>query len=124
MKDSKPLSFPAGRLWWDCSGLTLVLMLGLGDCVELRGGEVCLELVRSGMKNFGFRSKKGILPFGSSINQVRDSSYRINFQPGYGIQDKDLGEIHKAASAGNVVKVQQVLLLGKNGLNDREKMNR
>ena len=97
-------------------------MLGLGDCVELRGGEVCLELVHSGMKNFGFRSKKGISPFGSSINQVRDSSYRINFQPGYGIQDKDLGEIHKTASAGNVAKVQQLLLLGKNGLNDREKI--
>ena len=99
-------------------------MLGLGDCVELRGGEVCLELVHSGMKNFGFRSKKGISPFGSSINPVRDSCHKINFQPRYCIRDKDLGKIHKAAIVGNVAKVQQILLLGKNGLNDRDKMNR
>ena len=36
MKDSKPLSFPAGRLWQDGSGLLLVLLLGLGDCEEPR----------------------------------------------------------------------------------------
>ncbi|XP_055002897.1 ankyrin repeat domain-containing protein 26 isoform X2 [Sorex araneus] len=44
--------------------------------------------------------------------------------PGYYVRDKDLGKIHKAASAGDVAKVQQVLLLGKSGLNDRDKMNR
>ncbi|XP_055987992.1 ankyrin repeat domain-containing protein 26 [Sorex fumeus] len=44
--------------------------------------------------------------------------------PGYHVRDKDLGKIHKAASAGDVAKVQQVLLLGKSGLNDRDKMNR
>ena len=75
MKNSKPLNFPVGRLWWDCSGLTLVLLLGLGDCVELRGSEVCLEPVCSVMKCSGFRSKKGIWPFGSSINPVRDCGY-------------------------------------------------
>ena len=36
MKDSKPLSFPAGRFWQDGSGLTVVLMLGLGDSEEPR----------------------------------------------------------------------------------------
>nr|CAI9694814.1 unnamed protein product [Rangifer tarandus platyrhynchus] len=75
-------------------------------------------------KIFGFRSKKGILPFGSSISPGRDGSHRINFQPGYRIRDKDLRKIHKAASMGNVAKVQQVLLLGKSGLNDKDKMNR
>ncbi|KAM9682885.1 uncharacterized protein ACBT57_002204 [Dama dama] len=75
-------------------------------------------------KTFGFRSKKGSSPFGSSISPGRDGSHRINFQPGYRIRDKDLGKIHRAASVGSVAKVQQVLLLGKSGLNDKDKMNR
>ena len=84
-----------------------------------------LELVGSVTKKiFGFRSKKGISPFGSSINPVRESGHRINFQPGHCIRNEDLGKIHKAASIGNVAKVLQVLLLGKSGLNDRDKMNR
>ncbi|KAI4562288.1 hypothetical protein MJT46_011250 [Ovis ammon polii x Ovis aries] len=74
-------------------------------------------------KSFGFRRKKGISPFGSSVNPVRDSGHRINFR-GPCIQDEDLGKIHKAASVSNVAKVQQVLLPRGNGLNDREKMNR
>ena len=36
IKDLKPLSFPAGRLWRDGSGLPVVLVLGLGDCDEPR----------------------------------------------------------------------------------------
>ncbi|XP_070631072.1 putative ankyrin repeat domain-containing protein 20A5 [Bos indicus] len=86
---------------------------------------MCLESVGSAMKkSFGFRSKNGVSPFGSSINPVRDSGHGINFQPGYRIRDKDLRKIHEAAIVGNVAKVQHVLLFGKNGLNDREKMNR
>ncbi|XP_010827910.1 PREDICTED: putative ankyrin repeat domain-containing protein ENSP00000383069, partial [Bison bison bison] len=80
MKDSKPLSFPAGRLWRGGSGLLVLFVLGLGDCEEPR------------------------------------ERYRI--------RDKDLRKIHKAAIVGNVAKVQHVLLFGKNGLNDRDKMNR
>ena len=88
-------------------------------------GEVCLESIGSAMKKiFGFGSKKGVLPFGSSINLVRDSGHGINFQPRYHIQDNDLRKIHKAAIVGNVAKVQHVLLFGKNGLNDRDKMKR
>nr|XP_020747113.1 putative ankyrin repeat domain-containing protein 19 isoform X1 [Odocoileus virginianus texanus] len=76
-------------------------------------------------KLFGFGSKKGVSsPFGSSISSGRDSGDGINFQPGYHIRDKDLRKIHKAATVGNVAKVQQVLLIGKNDLNDRDKMNR
>ncbi|XP_040104366.1 ankyrin repeat domain-containing protein 26-like isoform X4 [Oryx dammah] len=75
-------------------------------------------------KIFGFGSKKGESPLGSSISPGRDGGHRIHFQPGYRIRDKDLGKIHKAAIVGNVAKVQQILLLGKNGLNDRDKMNR
>ena len=86
---------------------------------------MCLESVGSEMKKiFGFGSKKGESPSGSSINPVRDSSHGINFQPGYRIRDKDLRKIHKAAIVGNVAKVQHVLLFGKDGLNDRDKMNR
>ena len=33
-------------------------------------------------KIFGFRSKKGVSPFGSSINPVRNSRHGVNFQPG------------------------------------------
>ena len=66
---------------------------------------MCLESIGSAMKKiFGFRSKKGVSPFGSSINSVRDSGHGINFQPGYRTQDKDLRKIHKAAIVGNVAK--------------------
>ncbi|XP_073657667.1 ankyrin repeat domain-containing protein 26 isoform X6 [Tursiops truncatus] len=75
-------------------------------------------------KIFGFGSKKGESPFGSFTSSRRESGNRINSRPEYHIRDKDLGKIHKAASVGNVAKVQQILLLGKNGLNDRDKMNR
>uniref|UniRef100_A0A8C3W0H2 Uncharacterized protein n=1 Tax=Catagonus wagneri TaxID=51154 RepID=A0A8C3W0H2_9CETA len=45
-------------------------------------------------------------------------------QPGYHIRDKDLGKIHKAACVGDVARVQQILLLRKSGLNDKDKKNR
>ncbi|XP_070646096.1 putative ankyrin repeat domain-containing protein 20A5 [Bos indicus] len=60
----------------------------------------------------------------SRVWTVRDSGHGINFQPGYRIRDKDLRKIHKAAIVGNVANVQHVLLFGKNGLNDRDKMDR
>ncbi|XP_047610883.1 ankyrin repeat domain-containing protein 26-like isoform X1 [Phacochoerus africanus] len=75
-------------------------------------------------KIFGFGSKKGESPLGSSTSPGREGRNRSNSQPGYHIRDKDLGKIHKAASVGNVARVQQILLLRKNGLNDRDKMNR
>ena len=66
---------------------------------------MCLESVGSAMKkSFGFRSKNGVSPFGSSINPVRDSGHGINFQPGYRIRDKVLRKIHEAAIVGNVAK--------------------
>ena len=61
----------------------------------------------------------------SSIGLGRNRGHRrTSFQPGYHIRDRDLKKIHKAASVGNVAKVKQILLLGKNGLNDRDKKNR
>ena len=89
-------------------------------------GEVCLESIGSAMKKiFDLRSKKGKSPLGSFTILGRDRGHhRTSFQPGYHIRDRDLGKIHKAASVGNVAKVQQVLLLGKNGLDDKDKMNR
>ena len=84
-----------------------------------------MESIGSAMKKiFGFGSKKDVSPFGSSINPVRDSNHGINFQPRYRTRDKDLRKIQKAAIVGNVAKVQHVLLFGKDGLNDRDKMNR
>ncbi|XP_065773186.1 ankyrin repeat domain-containing protein 26-like, partial [Muntiacus reevesi] len=61
----------------------------------------------------------------SSISLGRDRGHRkTSFQPGYHIRDKDLGKIHKAASVGNAAKVRQVLLLGENVLNEKDKRNR
>ncbi|XP_024857111.1 ankyrin repeat domain-containing protein 26 isoform X1 [Bos taurus] len=76
-------------------------------------------------KIFGYRSEKGESPLDSSISLGRDRGHRrTSFQPGYHTRDRDLTKIHKAASVGNVAKVQLVLLLRKNGLNDKDKKNR
>ncbi|XP_058388576.1 ankyrin repeat domain-containing protein 26 isoform X5 [Diceros bicornis minor] len=91
-----------------------------------------LKPVGSAMKKiFGFRSRKGESPRGSLTSRRRAgagvghaSSAGVNSRPGYHLRDEDLGKIHKAASVGNVAKVQQILLLGKSGLNDRDKLNR
>ncbi|XP_070319307.1 putative ankyrin repeat domain-containing protein 20A5 isoform X4 [Odocoileus virginianus] len=126
MQDSKPLSFPAGRLWRDGSGLPLVLVLGLGDCKEPRGSRGVFGVCRlCDEEDFWLQEKKGVSPFGPSISLGRDRGHhKTSFQPWYHIRDKDLRKIHKAASVGNVAKVQQVLLLGENGLNEKDKMNR
>ncbi|XP_071071575.1 ankyrin repeat domain-containing protein 26 isoform X2 [Dasypus novemcinctus] len=72
---------------------------------------------------FGFGSKKGEPPPASGSPR-RDGGPGPGVESGYLLRDRDLGKIHRAASSGNVAKVQQILLLGKNGLNDRDKMNR
>ncbi|XP_012889220.1 PREDICTED: ankyrin repeat domain-containing protein 30A isoform X2 [Dipodomys ordii] len=82
-------------------------------------------------KIFGFRTK-GPVPLGSSGGaRPRRSSAGFGSgtaknpgAPGYSVHDKDMGKIHKAASVGDVAKVQHILLLGKNGLNDRDRRNR
>uniref|UniRef100_H0XHI8 CCDC144C-like coiled-coil domain-containing protein n=1 Tax=Otolemur garnettii TaxID=30611 RepID=H0XHI8_OTOGA len=45
-------------------------------------------------------------------------------EPRYHIRTRDLGKIHKAASRGQVDKVQQLLLLGKSRVNDRDSNRR
>ncbi|XP_045389229.1 ankyrin repeat domain-containing protein 26 isoform X5 [Lemur catta] len=76
-------------------------------------------------------SKKGESPLASFSSRRRtgagvacEHGNGVYSQPGYHVRDRDLGKIHKAASLGQVVKVQQILLLRKNGLNDRDKMSR
>uniref|UniRef100_A0A8C6MQR9 Ankyrin repeat domain 26 n=1 Tax=Mus spicilegus TaxID=10103 RepID=A0A8C6MQR9_MUSSI len=80
-------------------------------------------------KIFGFRSK-GPSPLGPS---ARPRSNCVGFGresasgshvPRYHIHDKDMGKIHKAASVGDVAKVQHILILGKSGVNDRDKKDR
>ncbi|KAM5236503.1 ankyrin repeat domain-containing protein 26-like [Ctenodactylus gundi] len=44
--------------------------------------------------------------------------------PRYRLRDRDLGKIHKAASAGDSARVQHLLILGKNGVNDRDRKRR
>ncbi|KAG8515054.1 Ankyrin repeat domain-containing protein 26, partial [Galemys pyrenaicus] len=72
-------------------------------------------------KVFSLKSRKGWWFWGSSINPqphiagVKSANSR---QLGYSdIQDEDLGKTHKAAVAGDVARVQEILLLGKSGLN-------
>ncbi|XP_076796502.1 ankyrin repeat domain-containing protein 30A isoform X2 [Arvicanthis niloticus] len=80
-------------------------------------------------KIFSFRSK-GPSPLGPS---ARPRSNCVGFGresvsgshvPRYHIHDKDMGKIHKAASVGDVAKVQHILILGKSGVNDRDKKDR
>ncbi|XP_038175081.1 ankyrin repeat domain-containing protein 26-like isoform X3 [Arvicola amphibius] len=80
-------------------------------------------------KIFGFRSK-GPSPLGpparprnNSVGFGRESA-RGAHMPRYHIHDKDMGKIHKAASVGDVAKVQHILILGKSGVNDRDKKDR
>nr|XP_020831696.1 ankyrin repeat domain-containing protein 26-like [Phascolarctos cinereus] len=76
-------------------------------------------------KFFSFGSKRELSPSRASFVPRRDSGVRV-FGPnsGYLLRAKDLGKIHKAASVGDVAKVQYLLLLGKAGVNDRDKVNR
>lgn len=82
-------------------------------------------------KIFGFGNRKGKSPLGSltsprskGVGMMAETGNTVPLGPGYHIRDKDLGKIHKAASVGDVAKVQQLLLLRINGLNDRDRMNR
>uniref|UniRef100_A0A4X2M9Q7 Uncharacterized protein n=1 Tax=Vombatus ursinus TaxID=29139 RepID=A0A4X2M9Q7_VOMUR len=79
----------------------------------------------SARKILGFGSRRELSPSRASFPPRRDSGVRA-FGPnsGYLVRAKDLGKIHKAASIGDVAKVQQLLLLGKSGVNDRDKVNR
>ncbi|XP_074051385.1 uncharacterized protein LOC141494158 [Macrotis lagotis] len=66
--------------------------------------------------------KKGRFPSCDSVAPRRDNGPRHN--TGYLLRDRDLGKIHQAASVGDVAKVQHLLLLKKQGLNDLDKVNR
>ncbi|XP_064447802.1 ankyrin repeat domain-containing protein 26-like isoform X2 [Mirounga angustirostris] len=82
-------------------------------------------------KFFSFGSKKGGSSFRVTSSR-RDGpgilpERRIgtnSFGWGYNIRDKDLRKIHKVASMGNVRKLQKILLSGKHGVDERDRMNR
>ncbi|XP_074127115.1 uncharacterized protein LOC141544622 [Sminthopsis crassicaudata] len=76
------------------------------------------------MKIFNFCKKKGQFP---SRPFKLSSSFGVQTPyptEGYLIRSKDLRKIHKAALRGDVAKVQQLLLLGKNDVNDLDKVKR
>uniref|UniRef100_A0A6P5JPH1 Ankyrin repeat domain-containing protein 7-like n=1 Tax=Phascolarctos cinereus TaxID=38626 RepID=A0A6P5JPH1_PHACI len=76
-------------------------------------------------KIFSFRRKRTVNPLPTSTLRRRDSGVQESDpNSGYLIRAKDLEKIHKAASTGDVAKVQHQLLLRKSGVNDRDKMNR
>ncbi|XP_012586282.1 PREDICTED: ankyrin repeat domain-containing protein 26-like [Condylura cristata] len=79
------------------------------------------------MKNvFSLRSRKGWWFWGINSQSHNAGVKNVNSrQRGYSdIHEKDLGKIHKAAVVGDVARVQEILLLGKSGLNDQDKQLR
>ncbi|XP_046944474.1 ankyrin repeat domain-containing protein 26-like [Lynx rufus] len=80
---------------------------------------------------WGFGRQKGLSPLGSASGLQRqgrgvgqENNRTDNLLLGYHVRDRDLRNIHKAACVGNVAQVQQILLLGEIGVDDRDKMNR
>jgi hypothetical protein len=80
-------------------------------------------------KVVGLSSKKSRWLLQSLRDQQRHSlgtgfeSANILLSPKYHLKDKDLRKIHKAARVGDAARVQQ-LLLGKCGVNDKDKKKR
>ncbi|XP_044907545.1 ankyrin repeat domain-containing protein 26-like isoform X7 [Felis catus] len=80
---------------------------------------------------WGFGREKGMSPMGSASGLQRQArgvgqknNTTDNLLLGYHVRDRDLRKIHKAACMGNAAQVQQILFLGENGVDDRDKMNR
>lgn len=69
-----------------------------------------------------FDRRPEVVSFGSSTDNGRSSAG--DGGPGYGIQNRDLGKIHKAASVGDAEKVKDILLLQIHDVDDRDKMSR
>ncbi|XP_051817399.1 ankyrin repeat domain-containing protein 26-like [Antechinus flavipes] len=74
-------------------------------------------------KFFSFRSRKGYSRT-SAIPRRDCGVSESDTNAGYLIRDKDLRKLHKAASVGDVAKVQQLLLVGKHDVNGLDKMKR
>ncbi|XP_051818456.1 ankyrin repeat domain-containing protein 7-like [Antechinus flavipes] len=76
-------------------------------------------------KIFSFGKRKEQSPSRPSNKPPNFFGVQIpNPSEGYLIRSKDLGKIHRAALRGDVAKVQQLLLLGKNSVNDLDKVKR
>lgn len=74
---------------------------------------------------FDFQDRKGRLPRGAFGVLRRIGTVAVNVEESwYQIRSKDLGKLHRAASMGEVARVEHILSLGKNDLNDKDKMNR
>ncbi|XP_029417814.1 ankyrin repeat domain-containing protein 26, partial [Nannospalax galili] len=80
------------------------------------------------MKKLFGRRAKGLSPLGPAAVRRRVGLGRegagCSRSPRYRVPDKDMGKIHKAASEGDVARVQHILMLGKSGVNDRDKKDR
>ncbi|XP_074049930.1 ankyrin repeat domain-containing protein 26 isoform X3 [Macrotis lagotis] len=72
-------------------------------------------------KIFGFGGRKGQAPSGAAASPRRDSGAR---PAGYVVRDKDLGKLHQAAWAGDVAKLQRLLLLKKRDLSEPDRESR
>lgn len=73
-------------------------------------------------KVLSFDRRPEVLSSGSSTDNGRSSAGDRG--PGYRIQKRDLGKIHKAASVGDAAKVKDILLLQIHDVDDRDKMSR
>ncbi|EPQ11584.1 Ankyrin repeat domain-containing protein 26 [Myotis brandtii] len=69
-----------------------------------------------------FDRRPEVVSSGSSTDNGRSSAG--DGEPGYLIQNRDLGKIHKAASGGDQAKVKDILLPQIHDVDDRDKMNR
>ncbi|KAI5934337.1 Ankyrin repeat domain-containing protein 26 [Manis javanica] len=74
---------------------------------------------------FDFQGRRGRLPMGPFSVLRRIGTVAVDVEEcQYQIRSKDLGKLHKAASKGKVARVEHILSLGENDLNDKDKMNR
>ncbi|XP_075406493.1 ankyrin repeat domain-containing protein 26 isoform X3 [Tenrec ecaudatus] len=82
-------------------------------------------------KLFRLKRRKCAAPLNSAGSRPRgqrglalDASKPVAPDPRYQIREQDLGEIHKAAWAGDVGEVQRLLTLRRNDLDRRDRQNR
>ncbi|KAI5211520.1 Nibrin [Manis pentadactyla] len=74
--------------------------------------------------SWGLKCWPSLRSFRNHSTNTEVDCWGVNFQAQYHIRSKDVRKIHMAASKGKVARVQQILFMGKNGLNDPDKKNR
>lgn len=110
--DAALRSLEVGTQWRKLFDLTSQAVKGRG------GGAAPGRPAASAMRRIFGLSSKGPAPSGPAglPGSCRGARYRV--------RDRAVGKLHKAASGGDAAKVQHLLILGKCGVNDRDKKHR